>query len=111
MNILKSGLNLLHRVENDVQRTVSKAESAVGTAANAVRQGVEKGEQKVGQFVDGFEQKVQQKAGFLGGLFGGDKPDLVNDGKLVGAGGQTFAPGTPLSQIPGVTPANNPNPS
>ena len=25
--------------------------------------------------------------------------------------GQTFPPGTPLSQIPGVTPKNNPNPS
>jgi hypothetical protein len=111
MNILKSGLNLLHRVESDVQRTVNKAESAVGTAANAVRQGVEKGEQKLGQFVDGFEHQVAQKAGVLGGLFGGDKADLQYDGKLVGAGGQTFAPGTPLSQIPGVTPKNNPNPS
>jgi hypothetical protein len=29
----------------------------------------------------------------------------------VGAGGQTFNPGTPLSQIPGVTPKDNPNPS
>ena len=107
MNILKSGLNLLHRVENDVQRTVQKAESAVGNAANAVRQG----EQKLGQFVDGFEQQVQQKAGLLGGLFGGNSADKQYDGKLVGAGGQTFAPGTPLSQIPGVTPKNNPNPS
>ncbi len=111
MNILKSGLNLFHKVENDIQRTVNKAESAVSTAANAVRQGVEKGEQKLGQFVDGFEHQVEQKAGFLGGLFGGNKADLANDGKLVGAGGQTFAPGTPLSQIPGVTPKNNPNPS
>lgn len=45
-------------------------------------------------------------------LFGGDsKPDRVNDGKLMGAKGQTFAPGTPLKDIPGVTPQNNPNPS
>jgi hypothetical protein len=111
MNILKSGLNLLHRVQNDVERTVGKAENAVGTAANAVRQGVEKGEQKLGQFVDGFEHQVEQKAGLLGGLFGGNKADTAFDGKLVGAGGQTFAPGTPLSQLPGVTPKNNPNPS
>jgi hypothetical protein len=32
------------------------------------------------------------------------------DGMLVGAGGQVFPPGTPLSQIPGATPRNNPNP-
>ncbi|MCP3166795.1 alpha/beta fold hydrolase [Myxococcus qinghaiensis] len=45
-------------------------------------------------------------------LFGGDsKPDRTQDGKLMGAKGQTFAPGTPLKDIPGVTPQNNPNPS
>jgi hypothetical protein len=32
--------------------------------------------------------------------------DTPFDGKLVGAGAQTFAPGTPLSQIPGVQPSN-----
>jgi hypothetical protein len=111
MNILKSGQNLLHRVQTGVQNTVNKVEHAVGTAANTVRQGVEKGEQKLGQFVDGFEHQVEQKAELLGGLFGGDKPDKQYDGKLVGAGGQTFNPGTPLDRIPGVTPKNNPNPS
>lgn len=45
-------------------------------------------------------------------LFGGDsKPDRASDGKLMGAKGQTFEPGTPLKDIPGVTPQNNPNPS
>jgi len=45
-------------------------------------------------------------------LFGGDtKPDRTHDGRFVGAKGQTFPPGTPLKDIPGVTPANNPNPS
>jgi hypothetical protein len=34
-----------------------------------------------------------------------DKPF---DGKLVGAGAQTFAPGTPLAQIPGVQPEGKP---
>jgi hypothetical protein len=48
----------------------------------------------------------------LGKLFGGDsKPDRMFDGQLVGTQGQTFPPGTPLSQIPGVTPKGNPNPS
>jgi hypothetical protein len=111
MNILKSGLNLVHRVQNSVSNTVNKAEHAVEGAVNTVRQGVEKGEQKVGQFVDGFETQVAQKAELLGGLFGGNKEDTKFDGQLVGAGGKTFAPGTPLSQIPGVNPKNNPNPS
>ncbi|WP_224363039.1 hypothetical protein [Hyalangium versicolor] len=107
MSLIQRGLNLLQRVQSDVQRTVDKAQSAVSTAGKAVHQG----EQKLEQFVDGFENQVQQKAGLLGGLFGGSKPDLAFDGKLVGAGGQTFAPGTPLNQLPGVTPKNNPNPS
>jgi len=48
----------------------------------------------------------------LNRLFGGDaKPDRLHDGKLVGTQGQTFPPGTPLSQIPGVTPKGNANPN
>jgi hypothetical protein len=107
MNILQRGLNLLQRVQTGVQKTLDQAQNTVG---NAVRQGAEQGGQRLGQFVDGFEQQATQKASLLGGLFG-DKSDLVHDGKLVGTGGQTFPPGTPLSQIPGVTPRDNPNPS
>jgi hypothetical protein len=45
-------------------------------------------------------------------MFGGNaKPDRMNDGQFVGTQGQTFPPNTPLSQIPGVTPKGNPNPS
>ena len=48
----------------------------------------------------------------LSKLFGGNaKPDRLSDGKFVGTQGQTFPPGTPLNQIPGVTPKGNPNPS
>lgn len=107
MSLIKSGLNLFNRVQNTVQNTVDKAQNTVSNVGNAVRQGG----QQVGQFVDGFEGQVAQKAGFLGDLFGGNKTDRAFDGKLVGAGGQTFNPGTPLSQLPGVTPKNNPNPS
>ncbi|MET0404259.1 MAG: hypothetical protein ABW123_17745 [Cystobacter sp.] len=50
-------------------------------------------------------------ANHLQALGGASKPrDKDFDGMLVGAGGQTFPPGTPLSQIPGVTPRGNPNP-
>jgi len=44
-------------------------------------------------------------------LFGGDaKPDRMSDGAFLGAKGKQFPPGTPLNQMPGVTPANNPTP-
>jgi hypothetical protein len=111
MNLLKAGQNLFNRVQNGVQKTVDKAQDVVGTAANAVQQTVKQGGQKLEQMVDGFEQKVAPKVELLGDLFGGNKADKAHDGVMVGAGGQTFAPGTPLSQIPGVTPKNNPNPS
>ncbi|MDY7233268.1 hypothetical protein [Hyalangium rubrum] len=111
MSLIQRGLNLVNHVQNTVQNTVDKAQNTVSNVGNTVRQGVEQGGRKLGQFVDGFEDQVAQKAGFVGDLLGGNKADLVHDGKLVGAGGQTFAPGTPLSQIPGVTPKDNPNPS
>jgi hypothetical protein len=111
MNPIKSGQNLLRQVRNGAQQTVDKAQKAVDHATDAVRNTVSEGGRKVGQFVDGFEDRATDKAQALRGLFGGSKPDRVYDGHLVGAGGQTFPPGTPLSQVPGVTPRNNPNPT
>jgi len=108
MNPIQRGRNLLQNVRTGAQNAVEKAQQTVGTVTNKVVEGG----QKVGQFVDGFEDKAVNKArGVLGGLFGGSKPDRAFDGHLVGAGGQTFKPGTPLSQVPGVTPRNNPNPT
>ena len=63
---------------------------------------------------DGFESVSARPAAQAQAvnLLGAKAPSEKSlDGMMVGAGGQTFAPGTPLSQIPGVTPANNPNPS
>ncbi|OJH35893.1 hypothetical protein [Cystobacter ferrugineus] len=59
---------------------------------------------------DGFEtSRGGQVNKLLGGLFGsGDKK---YDGVLVGAKGATFPPGTPLSQVPGVTPRDNARPT
>jgi len=60
----------------------------------------------------GLDVFQSSHAAELNRLFGGSaKPDRLHDGKFVGTQGQTFPPGTPLSQIPGVTPKNNPNPS
>ncbi|WP_338863825.1 hypothetical protein [Myxococcus stipitatus] len=60
------------------------------------------------------EFQAQTKASPLSGIksfFGGNKAERANDGLFMGAKGQTFPPGTPLKDIPGVTPAGNPNPS
>ncbi len=111
MNPIKSGRNLLNNVRTGAQNAVEKTQKTVGNAVGTVKNTVAEGGQKVGQFVDGFENKAADKAKALGGLFGGSKPDRVFDGHLVGAGGKTFPPGTPLSQVPGVTPRNNPNPT
>ncbi|WNG22918.1 hypothetical protein F0U62_01920 [Cystobacter fuscus] len=62
---------------------------------------------------DGFETAGASRGGpvnkLLGGIFGGG--DKKYDGVLVGAKGATFPPGTPLSQVPGVTPRDNAHPS
>ena len=115
MSLIDRTRNALTSVRTGVQHaaektanTVSGAANAVGHAAQAV---VNKGQQVV-KAVDAFENKAANKASALNTqLFGGSKPDKQFDGALVGAGGQTFKPGTPLSQVPGVTPKNNPNPS
>ncbi len=111
MSLIDRGLNLIHRVQSNVQNTVQRAQETVGNAVDAVRNTVETGGERIGQFVDGFEDQVASKAEAVRGLFGGNSSDRVYDGQLVGAGGQTFPPGTPLSLIPGVTPRDNPNPS
>jgi hypothetical protein len=111
MNPLERGRNLLNNVRTGTQHAVEKTQQTVGNTVEAVKNTVAEGGHKVGQFVDGFESKAADKAKALTNLFGGSKPDRVFDGHLVGAGGQTFPPGTPLSQVPGVTPRNNPNPT
>ena len=99
--------NLFQQVRTGVQQGVEKTQQV----ANTVRNTVTEGAQKAAQAVDSFESKATKGVQSLG-LFGlGGKPDKKYDGMLVGAGGQTFPPGTPLSDIPGVTPTNNPNPS
>jgi hypothetical protein len=108
LNPLERGRNLFNNVRTGAQNAVEKTQQVVGNVANKVVEGG----QQVGRFVDAFEDRATDKARALNNtLFGGSKPDRVYDGHLVGAGGQTFPPGTPLSQVPGVTPRNNPNPT
>src|SRR5690348_398968 len=111
MSLIDNGRKFFQNVGNTVRKDVERAEQAVGTAAKTVGNAVKSEAQKVHQFVDGFEQKAAKGVDTVKGLFGGNTSDLKFDGVMVGAHGQTFPPGTPLSQIPGVTPRNNPNPT
>ncbi|HEX5747329.1 MAG TPA: hypothetical protein VFZ09_13885 [Archangium sp.] len=108
MSIIERGRNLFNTVRTGAQNAVEKTQQVANTVTDKVADTT----QRVGQFVDGFEDKASNKLRSLNNqLLGGSKPDRVYDGHLVGAGGQTFPPGTPLKDIPGVTPRNNPNPT
>ncbi|WP_375768913.1 hypothetical protein NR798_45755 [Archangium gephyra] len=108
MSLIERGRNLVNTVRTGAQNAVEKTQQVANTVTHKVADTT----QKVGQFVDGFEDKATNKIRELNNqLLGGSKPDRVYDGHLVGAGGQTFPPGTSLSDIPGVTPRNNPNPT
>ncbi|MBN1203473.1 MAG: hypothetical protein JXB05_00930 [Myxococcaceae bacterium] len=112
MNPIERGRNLLNQVRTGVEKTVEKTQQAVNTVVDKVQDVAVATGNKVHQIVDGFEDKAVQGAKAVQGFFGGgSQPDRVHDGQLLGANGQTFPPGTPLSDIPGVTPKNNPNPS
>ncbi|MFP2926339.1 hypothetical protein ACLESO_14190 [Pyxidicoccus sp. 3LG] len=119
MNPLERGRNLINTVRNGAERTIDRAQNVAGNvvegvkdAAGAVKDTAVAGGRRVGQFVDGFENAVSSGAQAVGGVFGlGNQPDRVHDGQYLGANGQTFPPGTPLSDIPAVTPRNNPNPT
>lgn len=107
MSLIDRTRNFLGNVQNRVEKTIDKVEDKVSDAAKAVKNTAE----KVGHVVDGFDDKVVNTAKSVQQLFGGNQPDRVFDGALVGAGGRVLPPGTPLSDVPGVTPRNNPNPS
>jgi pimeloyl-ACP methyl ester carboxylesterase len=85
-------------------KALKKAAQAVGNAIDKAADAVGNAAQWVGNKVSGIGKAI-------GNAFGVGETDYKHDGKLVGANGQTFEPGTPLNQIPGVTPRNNPNPT
>ncbi|MBN1209523.1 MAG: hypothetical protein JXB05_32025 [Myxococcaceae bacterium] len=85
-------------VQNPLEKLVDLAKDGLADVPRFVKMGL-----------DVFEASHLAE---LRKLFGGDaRPDRLHDGKFVGTQGQTFPPSTPLSQIPGVTPKGNPNPS
>jgi len=112
MNPLERGRNLINQVRTGAENTVHKAQNAVGNVVDTAKNVASATGQRINTVVDGFENKATQGARAVQGLFGGgNQPDRVHDGKLLGANGQTFPPGTALADIPGVTPRNNPNPN
>jgi hypothetical protein len=112
MNPIERGRNLLNQVRTGAEKTIDKAQNAVGNVVEKAKDVAVNTGHTIHNAVDGFENKAVQGARTVQGLFGGgSQPDRVHDGKFLGANGQTFPPGTPLKDIPGVTPRNNPNPS
>jgi pimeloyl-ACP methyl ester carboxylesterase len=98
--VAKAVGNVIDKAADAVGNVIDKAADAVGDAA-----------QWVGNTVSGIGKTIGKVAKGVADAFGVGLTDYQHDGKLVGANGQTFEPGTPLSQIPGVTPRNNPNPT
>ncbi|ADO71506.1 hypothetical protein [Stigmatella aurantiaca] len=112
MNPIERGRNLVSQVRTGAERTIDRAQEAVGNVVDQAKGIAAEGGRRVNQFVDGFENTAVQGARAVQGFFGGgNQPDRVHDGQFVGAGGQTFSPNTPLSDVPAVTPRNNANPS
>ena len=85
-------------VDGAIQRGRQLGQDALQTG----EQLVDKGKQLVGEGVhaakDAFEQ-VEQKAEPLVELVTGRSPDLKFDGDLVDKNGNTYPPGTPVSQV------------
>jgi hypothetical protein len=111
VNPIKGFVNTVRSGAQQVANVANKTADAVGTAASAVKNTAVAGGRAVGQAVDAFENKAASGARAVKGFFGGGhQPDRAFDGHYVGARGQTFPPGTPLRDVPGVTPVNNSNP-
>ena len=93
-------------------KALKKAANWVGDkveqATNWVENKVEQATNWVDKTVGKIGNAIKTAAEFMGL---GSQPDRQFDGMLVGANSQVFPPGTPLDQIPGVTPAGNPNPT
>jgi hypothetical protein len=89
--------------------TATALKNPIGSVLDAAKEGLADLPRFVKMGADVFEASHLSE---LRRIFGGDaKPDRMSDGKFVGAKGQSFPPGTPLKDIPAVTPLDNPNPS
>ncbi|MBU8900218.1 hypothetical protein DRW03_31090 [Corallococcus sp. H22C18031201] len=99
MTTIERGRNALKPLGTSTQPTAELSRAASAKPVEA---------KKPQRVADGFESKPTQAVAAVFTAAAG-APDRVYDGKLVGAGGQTFDASTPLSQVPPFTPRNNPN--
>jgi len=105
--------NFFQRLGDGIKNTVEDIGEAIGNAAEAVVDAVGDAAEAVGNVVEGavdavggIAKKVGNFLQGVGSVFGlGPQPDRQFDGMLVGAWPNTYAPGTPLDQIPAVTPS------
>jgi hypothetical protein len=107
--------NFFQRLGDGIKNTVEDIGEAIGDAAEAVGDAVGDAVEAVGNVVEGAVDAVggvaKNVVNFIqdvGSVFGlGPQPDRQFDGMLVGAWPNTYAPGTPLDQIPAVTPSTS----
>jgi len=107
-NLTQGAGRAVNQAQGAVNTAAGQVQNAAGQVRNAagqVRNAAVEGGRRVGQAADSFEKGTKAVGRAIGF---GNQPDRVHDGKFVGAGGQTFPPGTPLSRIPAITPSNNP---
>ncbi|RKH38522.1 hypothetical protein [Corallococcus sicarius] len=108
MGTIGSGRN---SINNATRTTATTQTNATPTVAKQAPVATPKA---TNQVKDGFDARATNSAVRTAAPTGvftappGSK-DKVFDGKLVGAGGQTFDASTPLNQVPAYTPKNNPN--
>lgn len=102
-----------HQVEDVASSTVDKAKSVGWSAVKKAETAVDKVEgaatsaaQKTTRTVGDTFQTVKKKVGPILNAVNpwGTSPDKKYDGMLLGKNGQTYPAGTPVSQVPGVTP-------
>ncbi|GMU10199.1 hypothetical protein [Corallococcus caeni] len=110
--MVEGGKRFSQGVDEFVRSTPDKVQGTIVKAADAYSKMMIEGGKQFGHGVDEFLRSAPDKAKLIPQHLGlGNQPDLKFDGHFVGARGQTFPPGTPLKNVPGVMPRNNPNPS
>jgi hypothetical protein len=113
---IRSGVsNTVNRIENTAERvggavanTAGRVGGAVANTAGRVGGAVANTAGRVGGAVaDGFDKAKNVATGVVGAVNPfGRSADSRNDGLMVGRGGQTFPPNTPLSQVPAFQPVD-----